>query len=160
MGMTMLQSFLLDTIAVAPSLLLLALTLWFARRQTLAIRGGTDRRGWMGIVLAVATFAATMPVAQARDDGRYAQSPYRDWFRNLTNQYGIMCCDETDGMRLDDPDWEFDGHGYRVRIDGHWMAVPPQSIVRQRNIMSHAVVWPWKEEGEWRIRCFMAGSGT
>jgi hypothetical protein len=111
-------------------------------------------------ILAVTAFAATMSPGHARDDGRYAQSPNRDWFRSLTNQYGIMCCEGADGVRLDDPDWEFDGNGYRVRLDGRWMPVPPQAIVRQQNKMSYAIVWPWKEDGHWRIGCFMAGNAS
>ena len=96
----------------------------------------------------------------ARDDGRYAQSPNREWFRSLTNQYGIMCCEGADGMSLDDPDWEFSGDGYRVRIEGNWMPVPAQAIVRQQNKMNHAMVWLWKDDGQWRIGCFMPGTGT
>ena len=36
----------------------------------------------------------------------------------------------------------------------------PQAIVRQQNKMSYAMVWPWKEDGHWRIGCFIAGTGT
>src|SRR5215467_8716974 len=147
LGVTMLQPFLL-LVACTPALLLLALVLWFGRCRTAA-----------GI-LAVAAVAGTMSLAEARDDGRYAQSPNREWFRSLTNQYGIMCCEGADGTSLDDPDWEFSGDGYRVRIEGNWMQVPAQAIVRQQNKMGHAMVWLWQDDGQWRIGCFMPGTGT
>jgi hypothetical protein len=111
-------------------------------------------------LVVVAACAATISLASARDDGRYAQSPNREWFRNLTNQYGIVCCDAADGVRLDDPDWEFDGQGYRVRIKNSWMSVPPQAIVRQQNKVGYAIMWPWMEDGQWRVGCFMPGTGT
>ena len=142
----MLQPFLL--VACTPALLLLALVLWYGRCRTAAS------------ILAVAAVAGTMSWAEARDDGRYAQSPNRDWFRSLTNQYGIMCCEGADGMSLDDPDWEFDGDGYRVRIEGNWMPVPAQAMVRQQNKIGHAMVWLWQEDGHLRIGCFMPGTGT
>jgi hypothetical protein len=112
------------------------------------------------IFLLVTNFFATISFVQARDDGQYAKSLNKEWFRTLTNQYGIMCCDAADGVRLDDPDWEFDGQTYRVRLHGLWMAVPPQAIVRQPNKVGYAVVWPWKEDGQWRVGCFMPGTGT
>jgi len=163
----MLRSFLFGTIALTPGFLLLALRLWLVQRppSPAANVRGTGRRERIGIIVALATFAAMAllaqaQLAQARDDGRYRQSANREWFRTLTNQYGIMCCDEADGMRLDDPDWEFDGQSYRVRVEGSWMPVPSTAIVRQSNKMNYAVVWLWKDEGHLRVGCFMAGSAT
>jgi hypothetical protein len=160
----MLRSFLFGAIALAPGFLLLALRLWLVQRRPWPV-GSTGRGPQIGIIVVAATVAAMASLAQARlaqahDDGRYAQSPNRVWFRSLTNQYGIICCDEADGMRLDDPDWEFDGETYRVRVDGSWMPVPATAIVRQSNKMSYAVVWLWKDEGRLRVGCFMAGSAT
>src|SRR5262249_53745440 len=58
------------------------------------------------------------------------------------------------------PDWEFDGDGYRVRIEGRWLPVPAQAMVRQQNKMGHAMVWLWQEDGQWRIGWFMPGART
>jgi len=155
----MLRPVLLGIIALTPGFFLLALGLWHPQRQPSPIVGGNGigRREWLGIMVVVVAYAAMTSLAQARDDGRYEQSPNREWFRSLTNQYGIVCCDEADGMRVDAPDWEFDGQSYRVRIEGSWMPVPATAIVRQSNKMSYAVVWLWKDQDHFRVGCFMAG---
>lgn len=111
------------------------------------------------IVLVVALFIG--PSALARDDGRYAQSPNKKWFEGLTDQNNSVCCDGSDGMRLEDPDWEFNGDSYRVKLDGDWHEVPKQSVVKQKNDRtSFAVVWPITINGKIKIRCFLPGSGA
>jgi hypothetical protein len=42
---------------------------------------------------------------QARDDGRYSQSPLKPWFDNLRSGKG-PCCLDADGFAIADPDWE------------------------------------------------------
>lgn len=99
--------------------------------------------------------------AHARDDGRYAQSPNRDWFRSLQDKHGMSCCDGADGMRLEDPDWEFNGDAYRVRLNGDWYAVSSDQVVTDNNRVGYAIVWPWMDsDGKLKIRCFLPGSGT
>jgi len=55
----------------------------------------------------------------ARDlDGRYANSPLKQWFDNLASGKGL-CCSMADGESVADLDWESkDGH-YRVRIENN-----------------------------------------
>jgi hypothetical protein len=42
---------------------------------------------------------------QARDDGRYSQSPLKPWFDSLKSGKG-PCCSDADGFAVSDPDWE------------------------------------------------------
>jgi len=96
----------------------------------------------------------------ARDDGRYADSPLKAWFDKLASQKGL-CCSVTDGLQLNDVDWDTQGGHYRVRIDGVWIIVPDAAIVPVPNRAGFAIVWPYKDEsGNVQIRCFLAGAGT
>ena len=50
----------------------------------------------------------------ARDDGRFADSPLKEWFDRLASRNGL-CCAFADGVSVQDVDWDTqDGH-YRVR---------------------------------------------
>src|SRR4051812_44931974 len=93
--------------------------------------------------------------ALARDpDGRYAQSPNREWFDSLKGGHGVSCCSNADGLRLDDPDWEYNGSEYRVKLDGDWLSVPPDALVTATNRVGYAIVWPWKDyQGKTQIHC-------
>ncbi len=94
-----------------------------------------------------------------RDDGRYANSPLKSWFDSLKSGIGL-CCSFADGRAIEDPDVDMDGEHYRVRIDGRWIDVPDNAIVTVPNRFGLAVVWPYPEAGEIKIRCFIPGSGT
>ncbi|MGF6309971.1 hypothetical protein ABIB82_007323 [Bradyrhizobium sp. i1.8.4] len=111
--------------------------------------------GLMTLVL-----AAGMPIAQARDpDGRYANSPLKEWFDSLRSGKG-PCCSDADGSAVSDVDWESkDGH-YRVRLDGTWIDVPDEAVVTEPNRAGRAMVWPIKSYMGVTIRCFMPGSMT
>ena|SRR5690349_22763938 len=72
-------------------------------------------------------------------DGKYAQSPLKPWFDSLKSKSGVPCCDTTDGLRLEDVDWDTD----------------------QPNRLGPAIVWPFKNQaGKIEIRCFIAGALT
>ena len=45
-------------------------------------------------------------MAQARDDGRYANSPLKPWFESLQSKSGGKCCVNADGLALSDIDWD------------------------------------------------------
>ena len=96
----------------------------------------------------------------ARDDGRFANSPLKEWFDHLASRNGL-CCAFADGVSLQDVDWDTqDGH-YRVRIQGEWIVVPDDSVVTEPNRFGPAVVWPYHAgDGTKRIRCFIPGAGT
>ncbi|WGR91681.1 hypothetical protein MTX26_14845 [Bradyrhizobium sp. ISRA443] len=103
---------------------------------------------------------ATAHLAQARDpDGRYANSPLKQWFDGLRSGKG-PCCSDADGTAVSDVDWETkDGH-YRVRLDGQWIDVPDDAVITEPNRAGRAMVWPIRSYMGITIRCFMPGSMT
>jgi hypothetical protein len=117
------------------------------------------------VIFVVATLVALMfilavQLARARDlDGRYAQSPLKQWFDGLRSGKG-PCCSDADGFALSDVDWEVkDGH-YRVRIEGEWIDVPEEAVITEPNRAGRTMVWPIQGYGGLTIRCFMPGSMT
>ena len=96
----------------------------------------------------------------ARDDGRFANSPLKPWFDRLASGKGL-CCSFADGFSVQDVDWDTqDGH-YRVRIYGQWFVVPDDAVVAEPNRFGPAVVWPYNDRyGNTQIRCFMPGAGS
>src|ERR1700749_1730133 len=82
------------------------------------------------VVVVPAGLAAGL--VRARDDGRYADSPLKPWFDSLRSGRGL-CCSNADGIAVADPDWDSkDGH-YRVRLDGEWIDVPDDAVVKEPN---------------------------
>ncbi|MGY4260593.1 hypothetical protein ACVI1L_007661 [Bradyrhizobium sp. USDA 4516] len=112
------------------------------------------------LVLITLVLVAAMRIAQARDpDGRYANSPLKEWFDGLRSGKG-PCCSDADGTAVSDVDWESkDGH-YRVRLDGAWIDVPDEAVVTEPNRVGRAMVWPIPSYMGVTIRCFMPGSMT
>jgi len=111
---------------------------------------------------ALALYLTTLVSSQpnARDDGRFANSPLKPWFDRLASGKGL-CCSFADGFSVQDVDWDTqDGH-YRVRIYGQWFVVPDDAVVTEPNRFGPAVVWPDNDRyGNTQIRCFMPGAGT
>jgi hypothetical protein len=109
--------------------------------------------------LAVALYLTTLVSNQlnARDDGRFANSPLKPWFDRLASGKGL-CCSFADGATVQDVDWDTQDGRYRVRIYGQWIVVP---VVTEPNRFGPAVVWPYNDRyGNTQIRCFMPGAGT
>ncbi|MGY4479806.1 hypothetical protein [Bradyrhizobium sp. USDA 3364] len=126
---------------------------------TLARRRGRIRVSLpLGLVALLSV--AAVQLAQARDpDGRYANSPLKEWFDGLRSGKG-PCCSDADGSAVSDVDWESkDGH-YRVRLDGTWIDVPDEAVVTEPNRAGRAMVWPIRSYMGVTIRCFMPGSMT
>ena len=93
----------------------------------------------------------------ARDDGRFADSPLKEWFEHLWSRNGL-CCAFADGVSVQDGDWDTQEGHYRVRIRGNglWCLTTPEP-----NRFGPAVVWPYQErDGTTRIRSFMPGAGV
>jgi hypothetical protein len=112
-----------------------------------------NARGWIvGLIM-----LAFVPVAAARDDGRYAQSPLKSWFDGLKSGKG-PCCSDADGTALSDVDWEAKGENYRVRIEGNWIDVPDDAVLKEPNRAGKTMVWPMYRDGRMQIRCFIPGS--
>src|SRR5262249_53611106 len=99
-------------------------------------------------------------LALARDiNGKYAISPLKQWFDSLASRRG-PCCSAADGQKVEDVDWDSKDGKYRVRLDGQWIEVPPDTLVTVPNKFGPAVVWPYKDyEGRTQIRCFIPGAG-
>ena len=79
---------------------------------------------------------------EARDpDGRYANSPLKQWFDSLKSGKG-PCCSDADGsavaMSIGNPS---NGH-YRVRIEGEWHDVPDDAVITEPNRVGRTMVWP------------------
>lgn len=111
------------------------------------------------LVLLVLCVLGALPVKLviARDDGRYANSPLKPWFDGLKSNKGL-CCSVADGLAIADPDWDSkDGH-YRVRLDGQWIVVPDDAVIREPNRAGRTMVWPIKGSLGTTIRCFLPGS--
>jgi hypothetical protein len=94
----------------------------------------------------------------SRDNGRFADSPLKPCFERLAGGKG-PCCSFTDGVSVQDVDWDtLDGH-YRVRVYGQWLVVPDAAVVTEPNRLGPAVAWPYRDrDGTIQIRCFMPGS--
>lgn len=126
--------------------------------------------------LIVITLAVVLcGVAFARDDGRYADSPLKAWFDQLSSHKG-NCCSFADGISIKDVDWDTkevcengksggDGNSfvpvctirYRVNLDGQWILVPDDAVVTEPNRFGPAIVWPYYSgpNNEILIRCFL-----
>jgi hypothetical protein len=116
-----------------------------------------------GRVLAVVALCMIVLVPNplsARDDGRYANSPLKQWFDKLASGKGL-CCSFADGVSVEDVDWDTEGGTYRVRLNGKWVVVPDAALVTEPNKFGPAVVWPYQDmEGATQIRCFLPGTGA
>lgn len=120
---------------------------------------------WAGAILMLGTVGLALcycTPANARDDGRYAQSPLKPWFDSLKSGRG-PCCSDADGSAVSDADWETakDGH-YRVMILGEWWDVPDEAVIKEPNRAGRTMVWPVYThdlQGKLKveIRCFMPG---
>ena len=78
----------------------------------------------------------------------------------LRSPAGAPCCGgpKVDATVLEDADWEArDGH-YRVRIEGEWVDVPDDAVIKEPNRAGHVMVWPYHQDGKPRVRCFMPGA--
>jgi hypothetical protein len=109
------------------------------------------------------------------DDGRFADSPLRDWFNGLASGKG-PCCSNADGISIQDPDIDTVEGRWEVRICAHfqmeregwatckekaWLPVPDEALVKEPNRYGPAVVWPYPNgNNETRVRCFIPGAGT
>jgi hypothetical protein len=96
--------------------------------------------------------------ALAADDGRYAQSPLKDWVKGLKDKNGDGCCDTSDGFPAE-VEWDTESNHYRVRIDGAWHVVPPDAVLTEPNKLGYPMVWYWFLNGVPQIRCFIPGAG-
>lgn len=109
------------------------------------------------VLLAVLALSLQASQASARDpDGRYANSPLKQWFDSLASKKG-PCCSDADGVALSDVDWESKNGRYRVWLDGKWHDVPDDALITVPNRAGKTMVWPMRGIYGLTIRCFMPG---
>jgi hypothetical protein len=112
----------------------------------------------LAVIIWIAVFVPSR--LDARDDGRFTNSPLKEWFDRLASRNGL-CCAFADGVSVQDVDWDSQEGHYRVRIYGEWFVVPDAAVVTEPNRFGPAVVWPYNDRyGNTQIRCFMPGAGT
>ena len=124
---------------------------------------GRDRAGRFKkpllICFAVLMLPPTYP-GHARDpDGRYANSPLKEWFDSMRSGKG-PCCSDADGTAVSDVDWESGNGHYRVRLEGDWVDVPDEAVITEPNRVGLTMVWPIRGYSGLTIRCFMPDSMT
>ena len=103
--------------------------------------------------------ALLIGAVEARDDGRYMQSPLKPWFDSPKSGKG-PCCSVADGLAVSDPDWESKNGHYRVRLENEWIDVPDDAVITEPNLAGRTMVWPVKGSLGISIRCFRPGSMT
>lgn len=109
------------------------------------------------MILVMFVLSLFVPVHGRDLDGHYAASPLGDWIKGLRSPAGGLCCEEADGHRIDDVDWRGEADGsYSVRIEGAWVKLNADQVVREPNRLGSAMVWIWQN----RITCFLPGAGT
>ncbi len=120
----------------------------------------SHRFGFVTFGLAALMLALAFNSGYARDpDGRYANSPLKQWFDTLKSGKG-PCCSDADGSAVSDVDWESANGHYRVRLDGEWIDVPDEAVITEPNRIGRTMVWPLRGYLGVSIRCFMPGSMT
>jgi hypothetical protein len=90
------------------------------------------------------------------------KAPPAAWWNSLASGRG-SCCSSFDGVKVEDVDWDTGGPngGYRVRLYGDWVLVPPDAVLTDPNRYGPAVVWPYKATDDTtQIRCFLPGAGA
>ena len=93
--------------------------------------------GFAALLLALASH-----LGHARDlDGRYANSPLKQWFDSLRSGKG-PCCSDADGTAISDADWESGNGHYRVRVEGEWVEVPDEAVITESRRTHHGMAYP------------------
>jgi len=117
----------------------------------------------------IACFAlGLMPAAGAHDShGQWPQfaestADVQDWAHHLKSRGGGMCCSGADGQPAE-AEWDNDQGHYRVKIEGKWIDVPDEAVIKEPNKFGYAVVWwykIWMGTGDLQpaVRCFIPGA--
>lgn len=111
-------------------------------------------------LVVLAGLLALVSVSYAHDSHR---PELNNWFSGLKSEGGGLCCSGSDATVIRDADWDTkDGH-YRVRIEGQWVDVPDDAVVKGPNLDGQTLAWPiyYRSLGEPArigIRCFMPGT--
>ena len=129
-------------------------------RGTTGLRCGGGLKATLTIGCAELILALASHPGHARDpDGRYANSPLKQWFDSLKSGKG-PCCSDADGSAVSDVDWESKEGHYRVRLDGQWLDVPDEAVITEPNRTGRTMVCPIRDYLDITIRFFIQGSMT
>ncbi len=128
---------------------------------------GASIRSSLTLLVALCLF---FPVAalQAQDAARNRQvSPeIKLWAEALTNEAGIGCCTIANGLVPEEIEWDISANSYRVKVDGQWLFVPDEAVIKAPNRLGYAAVWfeidhdLEFEEYTISIRCFLPGAAA
>jgi len=108
-------------------------------------------RSFAAVLIMIASTSAGL----ARDDGRYAQSPLKQWFDSLRSYKG-PCCSDADG---EETEFEMRDGSYWAPIDGIMTRVPQEAVITEPNRHGRAIKWLYFENGHKAFRCFIPGAG-
>jgi hypothetical protein len=110
----------------------------------------------VGVAL-LSLFILAMCKAEARDDGRYANSPYKAWFDAQHNGVGQSCCLESDAHRYDG-NYVLNADGSVVlSLNGKLHFLPAYMVLKGGNPTGSAIWW-YMETGEYHTDyCFAPG---
>ncbi|WP_249164400.1 hypothetical protein [Bradyrhizobium jicamae] len=81
-----------------------------------------------------------------------------DWYKSLRSEQGEWCCDGADVNHLTDPQWTIKDGQYQVFLEGEWVKVPPEKLVKGNNRVGFALAWRMYIDGHPVVRCFMPGA--
>lgn len=116
-------------------------------------------------LLAVFGFAVFIALAQAVGAGQARRlSPALEaWTKTLTDETGVSCCTLVNGFRPTEVEWVMGANYYRVKIQGKWVLVPDEAVVKGPNRLGYAAVWYDidydinLDDSSIEIRCFLPG---
>lgn len=121
-----------------------------------------EEKHWPGYIVAGIIALGAIVLLCGRSHAHDHEHPeLNDWLMTLHSPGGGPCCDMSDTNHVNDLDWETqskDNSHYRVRIDGKWIDVPDDKVVKEPNKAGFALEWHYYFDGEPVIRCFMPGS--
>jgi hypothetical protein len=114
-------------------------------------------------ILTWVVITALIALGAARDDGRYAQFPLKQWFDSLHSKKGY-CCSDADGQKTD-YEISVDGAGkrhYAAPIDGVLTEVPDDAVLDapNRTPEGSAMKWIYIANGRKQFKCFLPAAGA
>lgn len=111
------------------------------------------------IMIGAVVFVALMFAVVAALAHDHNKPSLDNWYLGLKSGNGPCCGGPSvDATTLDGPDWEARDGRYRVRLQGVWYDVPPESVLNEPNMDGRTLVWPMWSDGEVFVRCFMPGA--
>lgn len=130
---------------------------WRGKRMGKTTRISVVAFVYFGFCIAVLVWALWFNFARARDmDGRYVNSPNREWFQSQHNSVGQWCCDEADG-HLYYGDYKLNEDG---SVEAEGQRIEPFKVLKGPNPTGGAV-W-WYVDGVYgrTTYCFAPGGGV